>query len=26
LAQKKVVGIDNPPAHIRYENVPVPIY
>lgn len=26
LAQNKVVGIDNPPAHIKYENVPVPVY
>ena len=26
LAQNRVVGIDNPPAHIKYENVPVPFF
>jgi hypothetical protein len=26
LAQNKVVGIDNPPAHIRYEGIPVAVY
>jgi protein-S-isoprenylcysteine O-methyltransferase Ste14 len=26
LAQNKVVSISNPPAHIKYEGVPVPVY
>ena len=26
MSQKKVVDIKNPPAKIKYENIPVPLY